>query len=511
MVAGGTTSGSAGKLAYTYDGITWTASTAAVFTTRCNTVAWNGTIWVAGGSGTNVLAYSSDGITWTLADVSGIDPAVTECFALGWNGIMWVAGVDTGFIYSYDGINWNNADIVNDVLANCLTLVWKSDMWLAGGTLGNGVGAGTICSSTDGLIWTKSNSGSERFTTSCNSIAWNGRLLVAGGVGTASKIATSSDSGFTWVNSISGNLVLTNYCRSVAWNGSIWLAGGSGSAYNIARSSDGTTWTGKTIIDVTAVNSVAWNGSVWVAGGTGTNKIAYSSDNGSSWTTSASGTAILSGQCNTVASRIVSSYITPTNALINQFATPIITASENSFIHSWQYITGANSADDGTFIIGTDSYTLVIANNDKTGRSAIRWINQLTGLIGGLKNTQSRLIITLVSEDGMTALTFPLETTTINQTSTELVSSESLNIPFTKDDYINFSFTTEAIPSEAATTPYTAANSADWGGTVTVPADVGSALDLIAAWIKSAAGALGSGAPSWPPAAGGSGSGGSGS
>jgi hypothetical protein len=248
---------------------------------------------------------------------------------------------------------------------------------------------------------------------------------------------------------------------------------------------------------------------VWVAGGTGNNKIAYSSDNGSSWTTSASGTAILSGQCNTVASRIVSSYITPTNAVINLLVPQIITAGENSFIYSWKYISG-NSADDGTFV-KTDSYTLVIANNDKDGRSAIRWINQLTGLIGALKNTQSLVIITLVSEDGTTALTFPLVTTTINETSTELVSSESLAIPFTINDYINFSFTTEAIPPAAdGVLAYTAANSADWGGNE--PADVGSALDLIAAWIKAATTGSGgiSGAPAWPPAAGGGGSGGGG-
>jgi hypothetical protein len=30
-------------------------------------LAWNGTMWVAGGSGTNTLAYSYDGLTWSAS------------------------------------------------------------------------------------------------------------------------------------------------------------------------------------------------------------------------------------------------------------------------------------------------------------------------------------------------------------------------------------------------------------------------------------------------------------
>jgi hypothetical protein len=66
---------------------------------------------MAGGDGTDKLAYSYDGITWT-ASASGTTVFTGgTCGAVAWNGRMFVC-VGTGttasncIIYSYNGINW---------------------------------------------------------------------------------------------------------------------------------------------------------------------------------------------------------------------------------------------------------------------------------------------------------------------------------------------------------------------------------------------------------------------
>ena len=47
------------------NGTTWSPSVTTPFTNAGYGVAWNGTQWVAVGSGTNTIAYSADGLIWT--------------------------------------------------------------------------------------------------------------------------------------------------------------------------------------------------------------------------------------------------------------------------------------------------------------------------------------------------------------------------------------------------------------------------------------------------------------
>jgi hypothetical protein len=54
---------------------------------QCNAVAWNGSIWVAGGLGPQALAYSYDGLTWLPSTFTGF----SVCNAVVWNGLMWLA------------------------------------------------------------------------------------------------------------------------------------------------------------------------------------------------------------------------------------------------------------------------------------------------------------------------------------------------------------------------------------------------------------------------------------
>jgi len=105
-------------LIFSSDGINWIPSDNGndIFTTICFSVAWNGYMWVAGGRGANVLANSFDGINWNESDngnsifttVSGDSGITAICTTVAWNGSMWIAGGggENYLAHSFDGINW---------------------------------------------------------------------------------------------------------------------------------------------------------------------------------------------------------------------------------------------------------------------------------------------------------------------------------------------------------------------------------------------------------------------
>ena len=315
---------------YSSDGINWNASTQTVLT-LCNALAWNGSLWVAGGlsASTDVIAYSYDGINWipSLEPVTIAD--MTECYALAWNGYVWVAGGSGSatLIYSVDGINWILStsgtnifpgDIGSSVADMCNTVAWNGTMWVAGGSVGE-AGFDAYISSTTltvtgitfgklavGRVIVSTASGFQSGTTISSQLTGE-----PGGIGTytvspsqtvgapenaqgmtiasiGGGIAYSYD-GINWT--ISSSVAIANNletCNIVAWNGSIWLAGGTKKegGQTILRSADGITWTAVTQTQITtAVFSLAWNGTTWIAGGTsaGVGKLAKSTD-GSTWT-----------------------------------------------------------------------------------------------------------------------------------------------------------------------------------------------------------------------------------
>jgi hypothetical protein len=116
-VVGGTSAeGTASRILYSLDGVTWAASLSGnvVFnpgefpnTASVYGFGWNGSMLVAvGNSITNTLAYSMDeGYTWIgLGKTIFTDTA----YSVSWNGQMWVAtGAGTNSTaYSYNGIYW---------------------------------------------------------------------------------------------------------------------------------------------------------------------------------------------------------------------------------------------------------------------------------------------------------------------------------------------------------------------------------------------------------------------
>jgi hypothetical protein len=102
-------------MAYSTNATTWTAvpSSTSIIATPCNAIINNGNIWVAGGSNadtTKRLAYSYDGLSWTGVTCTGM-----TINNLSWNGTVFLATGEAAnninaqsAMISNDGITWTN-------------------------------------------------------------------------------------------------------------------------------------------------------------------------------------------------------------------------------------------------------------------------------------------------------------------------------------------------------------------------------------------------------------------
>jgi hypothetical protein len=299
-------------MAYSSDGMNWTglgtsvfgnpATPLSIFPTGGYGVAWNGSMWVAVGSGgglaspyNETIAYSKDGIKWAYATPSAFYTVAGggQGNGVAWNGSMWVAvgGGGTTIAYSSGGINWTSVTSPSAVFGSSgNSVAWNGSIWVA---VGEGFGGpGEILHSTDGITWISAASIGAILTTNVNDVAWNGSMWIAVGYGasTSDTMAYSYD-GDTWVVV---TLSLFSQGHGIAWNGSMWVAVGYGTgltplANTIAYSYDGFNWVGIAggLGFVTNGNKVAWNGSMWLASGFDSGaflgQTAYST-NGINWT-----------------------------------------------------------------------------------------------------------------------------------------------------------------------------------------------------------------------------------
>ena len=118
-----------------------------------------GRIWVAGGthtSGTSCLAFSQNGIRWTaitsattmmtnvrtivyapaeqlISTAGANNAAITATSGVG-NGV-WVAGGDAtnSLIFSYDGISWSEVPNSLTILSRCNAVAFGNGLFVAGG------------------------------------------------------------------------------------------------------------------------------------------------------------------------------------------------------------------------------------------------------------------------------------------------------------------------------------------------------------------------------------------
>ena len=333
-------------------GITGSSNGNSIFSTYGSAIAWNDSMWIALGEGTNSIAYSYNGKVWT-----GLGTTIFGSFGneVVWNGSIWVAvgcPPNNSIAYSYNGTNWTGLGLTIFSTYG-ISVAWNGSMWV-----GVGYGANhSIAWSSNGTAWT--GLGKTIFSDGASDIVWNGLMWVAVGQGT-NAIAWSND-GTSWIGATNINggsnsiTIFSVIGYGVAWNGSMWVAVGCGtssvlpvSTYSIAWSNDGKVWT--PVANSSSISpqfsQVAWNGSTstWVAVGTAPNSIAYSID-GKVWTAVANASLnAFSTRGNTVVA------LTPVkwNAIIIQTPGYIYNVSSTTMISfTFHYGNDYNSGNGG--------------------------------------------------------------------------------------------------------------------------------------------------------------------
>jgi hypothetical protein len=328
-LAGGNYNGDA-QILYSANGIDWIVSDLnGTIPTSVRAIGWNGTILVAGGYdssfGGRTLAYSYDGITWSATPSPTF---ITLCDTVAWDGITWQAGGDGGIFTSPDGIIWTINGIVPNYLPQVnaiaidkiLPLVAPktpnpsvtAPLSLIAGTnpqFGSGIGY-----STDGISWTfLSQVSSITRGARIEGLSWNGFIWVAG-VGQRGPPIYSSEprfptliysyDGITWTGSQSAFTVANGAVYKIAWGKDKFIAiadfydTGNISKQCVIKSSDGINWTRINSLTTASIGfrfAIAYNGTAWVL--TGTNEtfassIQYSLDDGVTWQSAASATSI---------------------------------------------------------------------------------------------------------------------------------------------------------------------------------------------------------------------------
>jgi len=135
-------------LGYSYNSKTWYGLSKLIFTTSANSLAWSSTLklFVVVGSGLNTIAVSSDGINWT-----GLGQIM---FSVGndvkWANNMFLAAGNNSFAYSYNGYTWF---LVASPFLNPPTKInysLSSNQWLAVSATD---ASGYIGTSLNGINW----------------------------------------------------------------------------------------------------------------------------------------------------------------------------------------------------------------------------------------------------------------------------------------------------------------------------------------------------------------------
>jgi hypothetical protein len=300
------------SIGYSEDGISWKQVTGTgdlMYTVRA--ITWNGTMFVAGGTaeaqatGVNTLMYSYDGFNWTASPSSNtIIP--TQANAVAWNGKMWVCGGlgtdgDDTMAYSNDGITWT-AGNTHTITHNISSIAWNGNLWTAGSGTDD---VSIMIHSYDGIDWFRAKQQYSPFGSECRAIrarkvnnytiptpTQTENFMVAGGL---QAILAYTYDGLSWLASPSGKTVFSDVCLTVGWSGLLWVAGGIGSNGSLAYSTDGINWAsvpGSNDLTET-VRCVKWNGTMWLAGAFETNRILYSYD-GITWQGATSANALCS-------------------------------------------------------------------------------------------------------------------------------------------------------------------------------------------------------------------------
>ena len=255
-------------IATSVNGINWVGRTATtVFGSSGNsyTILWipGLNIWVAGGSGTSLLATSTNGIQWVIRTT----PLTSACYSLAWNGSLLVAGGGSGTFLiatSPDCVNFTGRTqaLISSAVYG---ITWSQTLGLF---VAVGTGTNSIMTSPNGVTWSLPTGGagaSLLLVPTAYVVVWNPvqNQFIIGGNSTSSTTNTllTSVDGANWLGMTSLHAILYTV-NCVAWNGSIWVAGGISATANtvVASSPDGLVWTAASITNMTQIYGIAWSG-----------------------------------------------------------------------------------------------------------------------------------------------------------------------------------------------------------------------------------------------------------
>ena len=253
--------GNGGKIAYSYDGISWTAVNSHT-TTPIKGICYGNGKFVAAGDG-GKIAYSSNGITWSLVSYSSFSTYNFQSVCYG-NGEYVVVGSSGKIVYSSDGSNWTLVSDSKFGTSNIYGICYGNGKFVAVGS------DGKMAYSTDAVNWTLV--AESRFDNSTiHGVCYgNGRFVAAGFSG-----AARSEVGTGWIKVSDSGLDSFTIYGIYYRNGKYIAAGNKG---KIAYSSDGISWTlvsDSKFDSSSAIHDVCYGNGKFIAVGTG-GKIAYS-------------------------------------------------------------------------------------------------------------------------------------------------------------------------------------------------------------------------------------------
>ena len=276
----------------------YTSTTTNQFTGQGNDIAYNGALWVAVGSNTvngNLIKYSSSpSLVWSNATYPSVGPSTMN--TVKWNGSYWLAGGSgasinaNNLLQSSNGSSWSYANPTT-MMSSIQGLAWNGYKWVAVGT--DPVVSSILYTDTNGL-WQQT---TNAFISQGNAVTNNGRTWVAVGNGSSgldSAMKYSYDA-ISWSDIIGPQL---STATTIAWNGDKFVAGGSNrNSSNVVYSFDGVNWTYSGVPNVAQqATSLLWDGSQWSLTGLNDSTHFVSAD-GIQWTPSAlTNTGVIYGQ-----------------------------------------------------------------------------------------------------------------------------------------------------------------------------------------------------------------------
>ena len=350
IVAVGTNAVGGSPILYSNDSVTWNNASGTLFSQQGNSVAYDGlSTWVAVGD-TGTILYSTDGKDWEGAtgDTFTSSPALrlSDYKNVTYGNGLWIVTAAYNDInefsyniqkalYSTDGINWKEFDIISNVR----NLLYGNGYWVA--VLGNNtntaessvyynknilINAWTQCNNdypyrpvtglaygdnvwlevsgqNNGYFFTRDPTNFNSYTTtplvtSFSGLAYgDGKFVAVGQTGTVSRILYSENIYDGWTLASGGFTGPNSILNSVNWTGFNWVAVGTdNNGDTILTSSDGITWSTNTATNTLSFGgptgavgyAIAYGPTGWIAGGAGDNTI-LTSGNGRYWTPNATG------------------------------------------------------------------------------------------------------------------------------------------------------------------------------------------------------------------------------